>query len=331
MTTHIVYAFGDANGHPIERAVLAGQDVDYAYSNGVDTPEAKAILRNADILVIALEKITAAVLDGMPNLRFISRLGVGIDNIDVPACTARGIWVGNVPDYGTDEVATHAISLVLTQHRAIVGLVDNTRAGKWESANMRPIKRLTECTLGVMGYGRIGRTAGSKGAGLGMKVIAYDPFLTDAQIRAAAAEPVTQDELFSRSDFITLHLPLDANTRHTINARTLGLMQPTAFLVNTARGGLVDEAALLDALNAGRIRGAALDVLSAEPPPADNAVLQALMRHERAIITPHTAWYSEEAQRDMRTRAGEDILRALRGEPPRTPVNTISVAAPAAR
>lgn len=327
MTINIVYAFGDANGHPIERDILAGQDVAYGYSNGVDTPESRAVLRNADILVIALEKITGEVLDGMPKLRFISRLGVGIDNIDIPACTARGVWVGNIPDYGTDEVASHAISLVMAQHRGLPGLIENTRAGKWESANMRPIKRLTECTLGVMGFGRIGRAAGSKGAGLGMRVIAYDPFLTNEQIRAAGAEPVTQDELFTRSDFITLHLPLDTATKHTINARTLGLMQPTACLVNTARGGLVDEVALLEALDAGRIRGAALDVLSAEPPPADNATLQALMRHPRAFVTPHTAWYSEEAQRDMRTRSAEDILRVMRGEPPRMPVNQLAAVA----
>lgn len=323
MTTHIVYAFGDATGHPIESGILAGQDVDFAYSNGVDSPESRAVLRNADILVIALEKITGEVMDAMPNCRFISRLGVGIDNIDIPAATARGIWVGNVPDYGVDEVATHAIALVMVQHRGLRALINSTKAGKWESASMRPIHRTTSVTLGVMGYGRIGRAAGSKGAGLGMRVIAYDPFLTDAQIRAAGAEPVSQEALFAQSDFITLHLPLDEKTRHTINARTIGLMKPSVFLVNTARGGLVDEAALLDAVNSGRIRGAALDVLSAEPPPADNALLQALMRHERILVTPHTAWYSEEAQVDMRSRAAEDILRALRGEPPRTPVNEI--------
>ena len=321
MTTRIVYAFGDASGNPIERGILAGQDVEFAYSNGVDSAESRAILRTADILVIALEKITAEVMDAMPKLRFISRLGVGIDNIDIPAATARGIWVGNVPDYGVDEVATHAIALVMAQLRGLRVLMDNTRAGKWESAAMRPIHRLTTLTLGVMGFGRIGRTAGSKGAGLGFRVVAYDPFLTDDQIRAAGATPVSQDDLLRQSDFITLHLPLDEKTKHTINARTLGLMKPNACLVNTARGGLVDAAALLDALNAGRIRGAALDVLSAEPPPADNALLQTLMRHERVIVTPHTAWYSEEAQIDMRTRAAEDILRAMRGERPRTPVN----------
>jgi D-3-phosphoglycerate dehydrogenase len=324
MTTHIVYAFGDASGNPIERGILAGQDVDYAYSNGVDSAESRAILRQADILVIALEKITGEVMDAMPNCRLISRLGVGIDNIDTAAATKRGIWVGNIPDYGTDEVATHAIALLMTLLRGIRGLSDNTRAGRWESAAMRPIHRLTSLTLGVMGFGRIGRTAGNKGKGLGMRVIAYDPFLSADDIRAAGAEPVTQDELFKQADFITLHLPLDVNTKHTINARTLDLMKPNACLVNTARGGLVDEAALLDAVNAGRIRGAGLDVLSTEPPQADNATLQALMRHERVIVTPHTAWYSEEAQIDMRTRAAEDILRALKGEPPRMPVNDVS-------
>jgi D-3-phosphoglycerate dehydrogenase len=277
------------------------------------------------VLVIALQKVTAEVMDAMPNCRLISRLGVGIDNVDVPAASARGIWVANVPDYGVDEVATHAIALVLAQLRGLHRLISDTRVGLWNASAVHPIQRLTSLTLGVVGFGRIGRATGSKGAGLGMRVVVYDPFLSDEQIRGAGAQPVELDELFGEADFITLHLPLDASTRHLINARTLGLMKPTAYLVNTARGGLVDEVALLEAVRAGRIRGAALDVLSIEPPPAEDEVLQALQRHERIIVTPHIAWYSEQARVDMRQRAAEDIARVLRGERPRTPVNEITV------
>ena len=156
-----------------------------------------------------------------------------------------------------------------------------------------------------------------------MNVIAYDPFLSDEQIRSAGAKPVDIDTLFRSSDFLTLHLPLDANTRHIVNARTLKMMQASAYLVNTSRGGLVDEAALLDALNANLLRGAALDVLSSEPPNANDPTLQALVKHEKVIVTPHVAWYSEQSQVDMRTRAAEDVVRVLRGERPRTPVNEI--------
>ena len=307
----------------IEKTILADADIEFLWSHGVDSPESRAVLRQADVLVIALNKVTADVLDAMPNCRLISRLGVGIDNIDVPAATARGVWVANVPDYGVDEVATHAIALMLAQLRGLYTLISSTRAGRYDGQAVRPIQRLTKQTLGVMGYGRIGRTVGSKGAGLGMRVIAYDPFLSDEQIRAAGAEPASMDMLLRESDFISLHLPLDAKTRDIINADTLSLMKPTAYLVNTARGGLVDEAALLDALRAGQIRGAALDVLSTEPPPADDAVLQGLLKDDRVLITPHMAWYSEQAQVDMRTRAAEDIARVLRGERPRTPVNDI--------
>ena len=324
MATHIVFAFDGFPDLSIERSILADPDIEFTWSHGVDAPESRAALRQAEVLVIALQKVTAEVMDAMPNCRLISRLGVGIDNIDVPAATARSIWVANVPDYGVDEVATHALALMLAQLRGLPTLVNATRAGLYDGQAVRPIQRLTQLTLGVMGYGRIGRTVGSKGAGIGMRVIAYDPFLSDEQIRAAGAEPASMDALFRESDFVTLHLPLDANTRHIINARTLHLMKPSAYLVNTARGGLVDEAALLDAVRAGQIRGAALDVLSAEPPPADDEILQALLKHERVIITPHIAWYSEQAQVDMRTRAAEDIARVLRGERPRTPVNDVA-------
>ena len=203
-------------------------------------------------------------------------------------------------------------------------LVSTVATGKFDGSAVRPIQRSTTQTLGVMGYGRIGRALGHKGAGVGMRVIAYDPFLSDEQIRAAGAEPVSMDTLLRTSDFISLHLPLDVHTRHVINARTLGLMKPSVYLVNTARGGLVDEAALLDAIRAGRIRGAALDVLSSEPPAADDAVLQALLKEDRVLVTPHMAWYSEQAQVDMRSRAAEDVARVLRGERPRTPVNEVA-------
>lgn len=322
MTTRIVYASA-LEDMTIEKRIFDGLNAEMIPVPDFTSPDSLRILREADVLIIALHKVTAQVLDAMPNCKLISRLGVGIDNIDVPAATARGIWVANVPDYGVDEVATHAISLVLTQHRALHTLVSTTRAGAWDSSAVRPIERLTKLTLGVMGFGRIGRAAGSKGAGVGMHVIAYDPFLSPEQIRSSGALPVEMETLFRESDFITLHLPLDPTTHHIINSQTLGWMKATAYLVNTARGGLVDEAALLDAVNRNQIRGAALDVLSSEPPAENDPTLQALLKHERVLVTPHVAWYSEQAQVDMRTRAAEDVVRVLRGERPRTPVNEI--------
>jgi D-3-phosphoglycerate dehydrogenase len=324
MKTTIVYALEDQDGMPFVRQALTEYDVEFVPVYPLDAPELLHSLARADVLLVALQPVTPQVMDAMPKCRLISRLGVGVDNIDVPAATARGIWVANVPDYGTDEVSTHAIALTLAQLRGLPRMMSDTKAGKWDGLVTAPLTRLTELTLGVMGFGRIGSATARKAIGLGMRVTAYDPFVSDDLIRAAGVAPVDQEALFKEADVVSLHLPLNANTRGIINARLLKLMKPSAYLVNTARGGVIHEADLLDALNAGLLRGAALDVLTVEPPPADHAVLQGLIQHPRVIITPHMGWYSEQGRRDMHAFAGQDIARFLRGEPLRTPVNTLA-------
>lgn len=307
----------------VEKKILGGGGFELIPSHGVSTPQSRETLRKADALMIALDKITGEIMDLMPNCKLISRLGVGVDNIDIPAATQRGIWVANVPDYGVDEVSTHAASLMLSMLRGIPQLVANTRAGKWDSAAARPIRRFSEQTVGVMGFGRIGRLFATKARGFGVRLIAYDPLIDAATIKSHGAEPVDLDTLFRQSDFISLHLPLNDETKHVVNARSLATMKPTAYIVNTARGGLIDEAALLAAVRAGQIRGAALDVLSAEPPPKDHPVLSELLNEERILVTPHFAWYSEEAMIDMRAKATDEVVRVLGGQKPRSPVNQI--------
>jgi D-3-phosphoglycerate dehydrogenase len=323
MTTTIAYALEDHDGMPFVREALAGHDVAFVPVYPLAAPDALPTLLRADVLLVALQPVTPAVMDAMPKCRLISRLGVGVDNIDVPAATARGMWVANVPDYGTDEVSTHAIALALALLRGLPRMITDTKAGKWDGLVTAPLTRLTELTLGVMGLGRIGRATARKALGLGMRVMAHDPFVEDDAMRAAGVLPVAGETLFKTADVVSLHLPLNANTRGIVNARLLNLMKPSAYLVNTARGGVIHEADLLDALNAGLLRGAALDVLSAEPPPQDHAVLQGLIHHPRVIVTPHMGWYSEQGRRDMHAFAGEDIARFLRGEPLRTPVNKV--------
>jgi D-3-phosphoglycerate dehydrogenase len=318
----VVYTFDGFDMVP-EKKVLSAIDVEMIPSHGVDSPESRAILAKADAIMIALEKITPEVMDAMPKCKLISRFGVGVDNIDIAAATQRGIQVTNVPDYGVDEVATHAASLMLTLLRGIPQLVNNTRAGKWDSAVARPIRRFSEQTVGVMGFGRIGRAFATKAKGFGVRILAYDPLIDAATIRSHGAEPVDMEALFRESDFISLHLPLTDETRHVVNAKSLATMKPSAYIINTARGGLVDEAALLAAVRSGQIRGAALDVLSIEPPPKDHPVLSELLKEERILVTPHFAWYSEEAMIDMRSRGAEEVVRALSGQPPRSPVNKI--------
>ena len=318
----VVHAYDDFD-LSIERGVFEGHEINFIPSHGVDSPSSREILRNADVLMITLQKATAAVMDAMPNCKFISRLGVGLDNIDLPAATQRRIWVANVPDYGVDEVSLHAISLMLSQLRGIPRLTADTKQGKWDSSVVRPIHRLTGQTLGILGFGRIGRSLAQKASGFGLKILAYDPYLSAEQIQQAGAQSADLDTVFREADFISLHLPLTDETKHLINEKTLGTMKSSAYIVNTARGGLIDEAALLAAVRAQKIRGAALDVLSSEPPSKDNAVLQELIQEERILVTPHVAWYSEEASLDMRRRAAEDVVRVLSGQKPRTPVNTI--------
>lgn len=322
----VVYAFDDFD-MTVEKRVLSALDADIICLKTLDSPESHEILGKADALVIALQKITGAIMDLMPRCKIISRLGVGLDNIDIPAATARGIWVTNVPDYGVDEVSTHAAALMLTLLRGIPQLVNNTRNGQWDAAIARPIRRFSEQTVGVLGFGRIGRAFATKAQGFGVRVIAYDPLIDAEAIRANGAEPVELEAIFRQSDFISLHLPLTDETHHIINAQSLAKMKSTAYIINTARGGLVDEAALLAAVRTGQIKGAGLDVLSIEPPPKDHPVLSALLKEEQILITPHFAWYSEEAMIDMRARGADEVVRILSGQMPRSPVNQIKVGA----
>lgn len=323
MHTHIVvYAFDDFD-MTVEKRALSALSADIICLHDLDSSQSRESLAKADALVIALQKITPQVMDLMPKCKIISRLGVGVDNIDIPAATERGIWVTNVPDYGVDEVSTHAAALMLTLLRGIPQLVNNTRNGKWDAAVARPIRRFSEQTVGVMGFGRIGRAFAAKAKGFGVRVIAYDPLIAADVIRANGAEPVDQDTIFRESDFISLHLPLTDETKHIVNAKTLASMKPTAYIINTARGGLVDEAALLAAVRSGQIKGAGLDVLSSEPPAKNNPVLGELLKEERVLVTPHFAWYSEEAMIDMRARGADEVVRILSGQAPRSPVNQV--------
>lgn len=273
----------------------------------------------ADALMVSVQPVDADILASMPRCRIVSRVGTGIDAIDLDAATKRGIWVTNVPDYAVDEVSTHAVALLLAHARRLPPLITATRNGIWDYRGVAPITRLTGQTLGLIGFGRIARQVGLKAQALGLRILAYDRFIDPADVRAAGATPVDLPELLRESDFISLHTPLTDTTRAIINAETLALMKPTAFLINTARGALVDEDALIDALRRERIAGVALDVLSSEPPAPDHPLLHL----DRAWVTPHTAWYSEASSYDMRARAAEEVVRVLRGERPRARVNNL--------
>jgi len=310
-------SFGDDLA--VERAVLRPLDAEIIHTGNLTEPDALAAVKQADALMVTLERVTAPIINSMERCRIISRAGTGLDTIDIPVATARGIWVAYVPDYSIDEVSTHAIALLLTQARGIVPLVQSTRSGQWDPMCSGPVYRLREQTLGVIGFGRIGQATASKGRGLGLNVIVYDPFLNAEAAERLGVRAVDLETLARESDYITLHTPLIDATRHMINADFLSKVKPTAYLINAARGPLVDEAALLNAVRNGQLAGAALDVLSTEPAGSDNP----LLHEERILITPHSAWYSEEAKIEMRTRAAEEVVRVLQGQPPRAPANQL--------
>ena len=298
-----------------ERAVLDGHDVQLRVLACRTPEEVAAQAGDADVLLNQYVPITGEVLDALPRCRLVVRYGVGVDNVDVAAATERGVWVANVPDYGRDEVADHTLALALAVLRGVVVLDRSVRDGVWDLEAARPLHRLATLTYGVVGCGAIGRAVARRAAGLGMRVLGYDI----PQVRSGPPiERVPLEGLLEAADVVSLHAALTPESHHLIGAAALGRMRPTAFLVNTARGGLVDAAALLAALDAGALAGAALDVLEGEPP---DELGWRLARHPRVVATPHAAWYSEEAFHTLKTEVAREALRVLEGGRPRSPVN----------
>jgi D-3-phosphoglycerate dehydrogenase / 2-oxoglutarate reductase len=313
--TIVVIAYGQRAQTELETGLLEGMGYQVRYLNGLSD---RSGLDGADALMVTVQEVTDEILAAMPACKIVARVGTGLDSIDLEAAARRGIQVTYVADYSVDEVSTHAIALLLSWARRIPQYLDLVRAGQWNSVGAGTIRRLTEQTLGVAGFGRIGQAAAGKARGLGLRVLVCDPYRSDDDIRAAGCEPASWDTLLAESDFISLHVPLTPDSEHLIDAAALRAMKPTAVLINTARGALVDEAALAAAIGAGEIAGAALDVLATEPPAADSP----LLGDPRVLITPHGAWYSTEAQRDVAVRACEDVQRVLSGQPPRSPANS---------
>lgn len=319
----VVTAHVKRDDAPIEAEIYDPAGIEIVSDPAFDLMASIDLLQDADALTVGLHRVTAELMDAMPNLKIVCRVGTGVDAIDIPAATARGIWVTNVPDYSIDEVSTHAISLVLAQARHLFPHREATRIGDWRYMAETPIRRFAGQTLGVLGLGRIGSASARKGLGLGLQVIAHDPYIDDAVFDEIGVKRVDFETLLRESDFLTLHVPLTNETRQIIDAAALAQMKPSAYLVNTARGEVVDIPALIAAVREEVIAGAAIDVMPEEPAPADHPIFQ----EHRIIVTPHIAWASIEAGRDVRVRAAEDVVRVLRGEDPLYACNDIRVAA----
>ena len=284
-----------------------------------DAPTPEGIVAAAaasDALLVTYAKITAEMIQKMPKCRVISRFGIGVDNVDIPAATAGGIVVTKVPDYCIDEVSDHAMALLLSVVRKIPSSSARTHGGRWEMKAVVPIHRLRDSVLGLAGFGRIPQLVAPKARAFGMKVIACDPFVPEDVFKQAGVERVDLAQLIATSDYISIHTPLTPETKHLFNRETFGQMKRGAYIVNTARGPIIDEAALADALDAGQIAGAALDVMAQEPPPPSP-----LFGRDNVIITPHTSFYSEESLVELQVKAAQEVVAVLSGKAPRNPVN----------
>lgn len=272
----------------------------------------------ADALIVLKAPVTRDVINRLPAIKVISRYGIGVDMIDVGAATELGVPVVNVPDYCVDEVATHTIALALSLWRKILLFNDLAVAGSWTVEPARPIYRLAGRTLGLVGFGRLAQRVRHKLTGWDMRVMAYDPFAIDEVFQDYRVErAVTLNDLLRQSDIVSLHLPLNESTKKIIGAAELATMKPTALLINTARGELVDEGALSDVLANNGIGGAALDVLSTEPPNKGNK----LLRMENVVLSPHVAYYSEEALAQVQTHTASAVVDVLSGRRPLNLVN----------
>lgn len=270
-----------------------------------------AVASEAVGLVVQWAPVGALALAGLPRLRAISRLGICVDMIDTDAATRHGVAVANTPDYCVEEVALHALALALALLRGIVSHDGAVSSGRWDPVAGYPdARRPSATTIGVLGFGRIGRRVVRGGLAMGFEVIVHDVGPLRDTICAAGAESVGFTELLARSDLLTLHAPLTPRTRAILNADSIAGMKPGAFVVNTTRGELIDEPALAAALESGRLGGAALDVFAVEPLALDSP----LRSVPRTVLTPHSAWYSPDALRELPRQAAENLAMLLAGK-----------------
>jgi D-3-phosphoglycerate dehydrogenase len=300
------------------KAALARVDPDIRMAKSAAADDILAVARDADAILVTYAKLPGELLRQLTRCKVIGRFGLGVDNIDVATAAACGITVTYVPDYCMQEVSDHAMALLLALARKVALSNALVQAGRWEMPAVVPLRRLAGQVLGLIGFGNIPRALAPKAKAFGLEVITHDPFVAPEVLAAAGVGGVSFDGLLARSDFISVHAPLSPATRGLLDAAAFAKMKPGALIVNTARGPLIDEAALIAALDSGRLGGAALDVVASEPLAKGSA----LLHRDNVIFTPHTAFYSVEALHELQTKCASDVARVLSGEPPIYPVKT---------
>ena len=298
------------------KAALARLQPELRMAKSASAEDILAVAREADAILVTYAKLPGDLLRQLKRCKVIGRFGLGVDNIDIPAAAELGITVTYVPDYCMHEVSDHAMALLLALVRKIPLSNKLVQAGRWEMPAVVPIHRLDGRVLGLVGFGNIPRAVVPKAKAFGLKVVTHDPFISADILRKMGVESMSFDDLLARSDFVSIHAPLNDKTRGLFNAEVFRKMKRGALLVNTARGPLVDEQALIQALDSGHLGGAALDVVAAEPLAKDSP----LIGRDNLILTPHTAFYSVEALAELQTKCATDVARVLSGEKPIYPV-----------
>lgn len=292
------------------KTALARLNPTYRMSKSVNADDIIAVAKDADAVLVTYAKLTRDVLMRLTRCRAIGRFGLGVDNIDLPTAKEKGIAVNYVPDYCIREVSDHAMALLLALIRKIPLSNKLVQSGRWEMPAVVPIRRIEGTVLGLIGFGHIPRLVAPKAQAFGMRVISYDPFAKPDVFKAAGVEGVDLDTLLKTSDYVSVHAPLLPATRGMLNAAAFSKMKKGAYVVNTARGPLIDEPDLIAALDSGQVGGAGLDVVAAEPLAKDSP----LLGRDNVIISPHTAFYSIEALNELQTKCATDVARVLSGE-----------------
>lgn len=307
----VLFADHDFHDISLERDLFARAGIDLAVAQCRTEDDVIREAAGAFGILLQYAPIGARVAASLPQVGIVSRIGAGFDTIDTAACAAQGIWVANSPDYGVGEVATHALALSLALVRNVVAWNRDVNAGTWHYTSSGPVRRASDLTLGIVGLGRIGKRMAHVSRNAFREVIACDPHIIDGDFPAYVRR-TSLDDLFAQADVVSLHVPLNDETRRMIGARQFARMKRGSYLVNTARGAVLDVDAALAALDAGTLAGLALDVLPAEPVAADSP----LLGHPRVILTPHSAFYSEASEVELRRKAAQNLVSWLeRGRP----------------
>lgn len=300
-----------------EKKIIGDAGLKLAEYQIKDAKQLIGLIDDADAVITQYSDMNREVIEHLQHCKMIIKYGIGVNNIDVMAATEKGIYVCNVPDYGVEEVSDHAIAMIFALSKKLPIITKALRNGDWGYSSVVPLYRFSESVVGLVGLGRIPQLVAKKLKGFGVRILAYDPYVMPETAEESGVELVDFDTLCKESDYISIHCPLTGGTNHLFNKRVFQMMKKTAFIINTARGPVVCEEDLVEALESGEIAGAALDVFENEPVCADHK----LLRMDQVIATPHCAWYSIEAITSLQRKTAEEVVNVLAGNAPFNCVN----------